>query len=607
MKKETLKKILYGLILASILCIKRHLLYIPNIELNKYNLQLYVDIIITITMFFYSCYIIIKTNNEKISVPKIIFLVILDIFLIISNSFINTGDLTFIYKNILSFLYNFLLFIANFVILKRSLIYFEKIVKKKKFKLKENKITKLFLKNPFLFSFITILICWAIYVIAFYPIILSPDPSFQIKQFFNIRTKYADYAILLDNSIFLTNHHPVFHTMILGNCLKFGRLILSDNFGLFIYSLIQMIFLAFTLSYTIKYLINNNINKKICFIVLLLYAFVPMFPLYAMSGVKDTYYTCFIIWYVLKLDMLIKNKEDKISYKNIIEILIIMIDICLFRNNGIYVIVLSFPLLIIYCKKYMQTLIVIFVGLLAFYGTYTKVLLPSLKITDGSIRETLSIPFQQTARYVKYYSDDLSKNDIKIIDKVLEYETLKERYNPTISDPVKNKFNKYTTNKELKEYFKVWFKCLFKHPLVYIESTLNNIYGYFSPQATNWYIYYKYDKRITENNLVDYHYNKLSHLRLILSKYAQVFPYLPFIGLLSNIGFNTWLLLGLSLYSILKKKKEYLIVLSPLLISLLICIASPVNTYFRYAMPYVFIMPCLFTLIVNRLKKENQK
>ena len=255
----------------------------------------------------------------------------------------------------------------------------------------------------------------------------------------------------------------------------------------------------------------------------------------------------------------------------------------------------------------MQTLIVIFIGLLTFYGTYTKVLLPSLKITDGSIRETLSIPFQQTARYVKYYSDDLSKNDIKIIDKVLEYETLKERYNPTISDPVKNKFNKYTTNKELKEYFKVWFKCLFKHPLVYIEATLNNIYGYFSPQATNWYIYYKYDKRITENNLVDYHYNKLSHLRLILSKYAQIFPYLPFIGLLSNIGFNTWLILGLSLYSILKNKKEYLIVLSPLLISLLICIASPVNTYFRYAMPYVFMMPCLFTLIVNRLKKENQK
>ena len=140
---------------------------------------------------------------------------------------------------------------------------------------------------------------------------------------------------------------------------------------------------------------------------------------------------------------------------------------------------------------------------------------------------------------------------------------------------------------------------------MYIEATLNNIYGYFSPQSTNWYIYYKYDTRITEDKLVNYHYNNLSSLRLILSSFAQGFPYIPLIGLISNIGFNTWLLLGLTTYSIFKKKKEYLIVLSPLLISLLICVASPVNTYFRYAMPFIFIMPFIFTLIVTRLKNNE--
>ena len=307
----------------------------------------------------------------------------------------------------------------------------------------------------------------------------------------------------------------------------------------------------------------------------------------------------------MKLDKIIRSKQEKLSYKEMIQLLLIMFAVCLFRNNGIYVLILSFPLILIYSKKYFQTLLVIFIGVLAFYGTYTKVLLPSLKITDGSIRETLSIPFQQTARYVKYYDKDLSKNDIKVIDKVLEYETLAKRYNPTISDPVKNEFNKYTTKKELLAYLKVWFKCFFKHPLVYIEATLNNIYGYFSPQSTNWYIYYKYDTRITEDKLVNYHYNNLSSLRLILSSFAQGFPYIPLIGLISNIGFNTWLLLGLTTYSIFKKKKEYLIVLSPLLISLLICVASPVNTYFRYAMPFIFIMPFIFTLIVTRLKNNE--
>lgn len=605
MKKNIAKNIVFGIILAIIIFYNQHILYIPNIELNKYHLQLYVDIISDIALIIYICFIMIKTKNIELTKLKIFFIILLDIFLLISNVFINTGNLSYLYKNMWLILYNLIRFIAIYIVLKRSLIYFENFIKNHEFKLKENRIINLFLKHPFLFSFIAILICWSIYVIAFYPIILSPDPSFQIKQFFNIRTKYADYAILLDNNVFLTNHHPVFHTMILGYSLKLGRFLLNDNFGLFIYSLTQLLVLAFTLSLTIKYLNENNVNKKIVFIVLLLYCFIPMFPLYAMSGVKDTYYTCFIILYVMKLDKIIRSKQEKLSYKEMIQLLLIMFAVCLFRNNGIYVLILSFPLILIYSKKYFQTLLVIFIGVLAFYGTYTKVLLPSLKITDGSIRETLSIPFQQTARYVKYYNKDLSKNDIKVIDKVLGYETLAKRYNPTISDPVKNEFNKYTTKKELLAYLKVWFKCFFKHPLVYIEATLNNIYGYFSPQSTNWYIYYKYDTRITEDKLVNYHYNNLSSLRLILSSFAQGFPYIPLIGLISNIGFNTWLLLGLTTYSIFKKKKEYLIVLSPLLISLLICVASPVNTYFRYAMPFIFIMPFIFTLIVTRLKNNE--
>ncbi len=605
MKKNIAKNIVFGIILAIIIFYNQHILYIPNIELNKYHLQLYVDIISDIALIIYICFIMIKTKNIELTKLKIFFIILLDIFLLISNVFINTGNLSYLYKNMWLILYNLIRFIAIYIVLKRSLIYFENFIKNHEFKLKENKIINLFLKHPFLFSFIAILICWSIYVIAFYPIILSPDPSFQIKQFFNVRTKYADYAILLDNNVFLTNHHPVFHTMILGYSLKLGRFLLNDNFGLFIYSLTQLLVLAFTLSLTIKYLNENNVNKKIVFIVLLLYCFIPMFPLYAMSGVKDTYYTCFIILYVMKLDKIIRSKQEKLSYKEMIQLLLIMFAVCLFRNNGIYVLILSFPLILIYSKKYFQTLLVIFIGVLAFYGTYTKVLLPSLKITDGSVRETLSIPFQQTARYVKYYNKDLSKNDIKVIDKVLGYETLAKRYNPTISDPVKNEFNKYTTKKELLAYLKVWFKCFFKHPLVYIEATLNNIYGYFSPQSTNWYIYYKYDTRITEDKLVNYHFNNLSSLRLILSSFAQGFPYIPLIGLISNIGFNTWLLLGLTTYSIFKKKKEYLIVLSPLLISLLICVASPVNTYFRYAMPFIFIMPFIFTLIVTRLKNNE--
>ena len=56
-------------------------------------------------------------------------------------------------------------------------------------------------------------------------------------------------------------------------------------------------------------------------------------------------------------------------------------------------------------------------------------------------------------------------------------------------------------------------------------------------------------------------------------------------------------------YFIDRKMKKYIIVLSPLLVSLLVCIASPVNTYFRYAMPYVFVMPALVLLMLKVWKE----
>ena len=150
----------------------------------------------------------------------------------------------------------------------------------------------------------------------------------------------------------------------------------------------------------------------------------------------------------------------------------------------------------------------------------------------------------------------------------------------------------------MKDYFGVWLKGLFKHPDTYIEATMNNVYGYFYPNSTRWYVYYKYDDRITQNNLVDYHYNSLSSLRKGLSNFGVSFPYIPGIGLISNVGICSWILFLLCYFVTKYKKKELLIVLAP-------SIASPVNCYFRYAMPYLFGLPFLFISLQSILKSKE--
>ena len=101
------KRILYGLIIGLILIINNKLLVIPetNSTITEYHLQWVVTIVSSITFVIYSMFIMYKTENRKLDKLKIFYLVMLDIFLLISNSFTKTGDLSFIYSGIKNILY----------------------------------------------------------------------------------------------------------------------------------------------------------------------------------------------------------------------------------------------------------------------------------------------------------------------------------------------------------------------------------------------------------------------------------------------------------------------------------------------------------------------
>ena len=535
---------------------------------------------------------------KRKKVLSIIYSLIITTLIIIGTSFILTGNFKAITKYPILFLISSGLL---YKIINEITIYlYDKLDEKreKNLDIKKSKFNTLLKEKPFIFSLIFILLCWLIYLIAFYPGILSPDPSYQILQYFGIDNKYSYYSILIDKSVILTNHHPVIHTILLGSCIKIGiKLFNSFNTGLFIYTLIQTFILAATLSYTIKFMKEINVNEKYRKLCLFIYALVPVFPLYALSPVKDVIFGCLIILYVISLYKFIKNKCS-MNVKDIVREIILIILIMLFRNNGFHVVLLSFPFLFLTSKKNLKKYLLIFLVVISFYFSYNKVILPHFKITNGSVREMLSVPFQQTARYVKEHKNEVTKSEKKAIDKILDYDTIDKRYNPKLADPVKNKFNRYYTDNDLKNYFKVWFLELKKHPITYIQATINNTYGYFYPVETNWYVYIK-PKKIVNDFGFDYSFNNLYILRYVLSAIALVFPYIPFIGLFVNIGFNTWILLFMLSYLLYKKNYKSIIYILPSLILLLVCFVSPANTYFRYALPNIFLMPTLFSMFIK--------
>ena len=373
--------------------------------------------------------------------------ILYSLFIIIGLSFMVNGDFSLITNSIINILISTISFIMLFFLFKYILILLSKYLDKYKFpdSNPQNKLLILFDKHPILFSIIVMFICWLPYIIAYYPGIINKDNVFQIKQYFGIDNKYSYYVNLIDSTQIITNHHPYFHTILLGTCIKIGKELFSTNFGFFLFTILQASTFIFTLSYSIYYLKKNNINYHYRLILLMIYSFVPFFPFYAITLVKDSLYTCYFLLYLIILHSTLK---EGITIKKSIQIIIIAVLLFLFRNNGIYTFLLSFPFLLINNKKVGKYLIIILI-VFGSYKTYNNIILPSLKVTPTSIREALSIPFQQTARYINYHEKDLSEKDKKIINNVLNYKKIKKNYKPELSDPVKNTFNKDSSKKDL--------------------------------------------------------------------------------------------------------------------------------------------------------------
>lgn len=552
-----------------------------------YQNKVLLSSIMSIFLYFYYLKFNDMERRKSFSVLSFIF----TIFLILGYSIHTTGSLKLIFDDIQYILITIIKYIGLYTFINISLNVIYNYLEKIKIKdIKESKLVTLFKKNPFKFSIITLSIVYLVYLIAYYPGVVGYDPSYQIKEVLGIPNFYSESAGIVGTNL-LTAYNPILHTLFIGYIFKLGLLLGNVNIGIFIYTLIQMSFMIFVLSYSIKFLHQEKVPTVILLIILGLYIFIPIFPFYALSAFKDTYFALFMVLYIIELCKLIKYDYNK---KDVIRLILISICLFFFRHNGILTIVLSLPFFLL-LKKNRKQVIISLVSILLIFTLYNSLIIV-FKITPTSKREVLSIPLQQTARLVTQKEEIISNEDKEIINKIIDYSVIKEKYNPELSDPIKNTFNNNATNTDLINYLKVWSKYLVKEPRLYFEATLNNIYGYLYPNAQNWYFYHlKYD--VLNEVGYDYHYNNLSILRDITYGYGEVFAYIPIFNLFVNIGLMTWIYLYLIGHLIESKNKKYILLLLPAFSIILSCILGPINTYYRYVIPYSFTLPIVLAFI----------
>lgn len=562
---------------------------------QKDNSFLLYLVFVVFLFLYYKKYLYSLKYNKIFNFLSLLF----SLFMVVGYSFDVTDSSDLLFGSWFLFFLSLLKIVGYFIFFNVTINVIFNFIKEYDFPdfVKKNKLLLLFEKNPFLFSCILLLICYLPYMIAYYPAVINYDAANQIKEVMGIHTRYMDSVVLINENVFITNFNPVIHTLLLGGLFKLGYNLGSVNFGLFLYSILQTTLVIMTFSYAICFMKKQGIKSKYLIISLLIFALVPVFPMYAMTTVKDVIFSCLILLLVIYIYKFIINDVLKKDYFIFFVIVLFMM---LFRNNGLYILLLVFPFMIIVLKDKRKSLVLIFVLSLVSYFGYNR-LLNYFEIANTSIREALSIPFQQTARLVKYREHIIEENDKKIIDVILDYETLAERYEPDLSDNVKNKYNKYATSEDLKRYFIVWFKYLLKEPMIYVDATLNNIYGYFYPNTAQWYLYNVYNTKLEEAGF-DYHFNNLDVVRNALGGFSSAYSRIPFLGLIVNIGFTSWIYLFLLCSLTITKNKKYIFTLLPGFVLLLTCVVGPANTYFRYILPLTFTLPVMVPLLLKKIR-----
>lgn len=457
-------------------------------------------------------------------------------------------------------------------------------------------------KHTYLSYFLLMLLIWLPNAIVALPARIECDVWDSIMMYFGQQE--------------FNSHHPVVFTVLIGSLAQFFYEKGNINIAFAVWNVMQTISCAAIMAYVLYTMKKYKTPKWLIAMTLLCTVFSPYYSSYVCTIVKDTLYAFALLLYAV--EMLYMHLDWVGYWKSKMHIALLWIAtlvVMLFRHNGKYIIVFMLAYFMVRWIKQKKLvtakmmakgmLIVICPFLLA--SGLTLIVKNQYQVTEQeneSMREALSIPFQQTARYAKYYFDETPEEEKTAIDTCIDYYCMPDVYEPLISDPVKARFHRWATKEQWQEYFKVWLKQFIRHPATYFGATYNQNYVMIYPMQENIRLY--------PNTYVDYFWShefmdsvgaqkemtfeKANQAALSWYRLLQVFP---ITGIMSCLGVYNLLLLYMIFFAIHDRLKNCWGILFPIIISDLVVVAGPcIYDNIRYALPVVYMIPVALSYFI---------
>ena len=326
-------------------------------------------------------------------------------------------------------------------------------------------------KLPFI-SFVLIVLCRIPWLLYSYPGIMTPDSINQFKQVIGMSS--------------FSNHHPWLHTMTISLFYHIGSLFTSDvNDAFLFFTLFQICFMAFAVSYLIWVISKYTKSLPLLGGIIAFYAFLPYHNVMAICIWKDVMLSGTLLLFCTSLFFLLK---EGIKNKNLFSVILYFISgflMCLYRSNGWYAFILTFPFLLISFRKNWKIMLPLHIGLLALVLLVKGPVMEHYEVEQPDFVESISIPLQQVGRVIAT-GQELTPNQDTLIRKIIKTEYVPELYTEYISDNMKELVRTYNpdylvTHKS--DYLKLWIELGLKYPDIYFDAYIAQTRGYYSPSA----------------------------------------------------------------------------------------------------------------------------
>lgn len=479
------------------------------------------------------------------------------------------------------FYFDFLFFIKTFILSIFTTIIFYLLFKLID-KIKVNKTNKfLSSKKTFIISFICLLISGLLFLITYYPGNIMIDTLYIFKD-----------------PVGTSSQHPIVYIWLVTIPFKiFLKLFSNIDIALFLTCTLQLIIFSFIISIIVTWF-NKKFKNKIFTITLILYfTFIPILTNYNTTLIKDSVF-CIVMLCLIPIIYEIINSNCKwiTKRKNFIITIIFFSALCLIRNNGIYIILMLLILLIIIYKKQFKHLIFISIIIIVFS------FIPKLFSNKQLFQEKIGIPLQQIA-YVIRTNGNISKRDKIYLNKIYDYNSYKNNYNPFIVDTIKwdMNFNREYLNNTSNKFIKTWLNILPNNFESYVKSYLLSTYG-------NWSLdkFYKTQSNFLGiNDAIENNPNLFLNLKSKESPLSFLKTFYNKTSLFLSGGVCFWVLAFVSSYIIYKEKYKLLLLTIPLYGTWLsLMIATPFSLAFRYMSPFMYLLPFIISITIIKTREN---